>query len=92
MAMSGCAWLDIEELIQDVAEELQVSYFYILSVTVLTVLNCKSGEDLSVLAQCIFQEGELLHDDHFSLYEAMSAVEIGDPKLDAGMCVHPEPK
>lgn len=38
------------------------------------------------------QEGELLHDDHFSLYEAMSAVEIGDPKLDAGMCTNPEPR
>ncbi|KAK9901701.1 hypothetical protein WJX75_009287 [Coccomyxa subellipsoidea] len=57
LACESCAWLDIEELIQDAAEALQ--------------------------------EGELVHDDHFSLYEAMSAVEIGDPKLDAGMCTGP---
>ncbi len=31
------------------------------------------------------QVGEMLHVDEFSLYEAMSAVEVGDPKLDAGM-------
>ncbi|CAL8468026.1 g7565 [Coccomyxa elongata] len=58
MESEDCAWLDIEALIQDAAEELQ--------------------------------EGELLHDEHFSLYEAMSAVEIGDPKLDAGMCTTSE--
>ena len=33
----------------------------------------------------------MLHDDSFSLYEAMSAVEIGDPKLDAGMAHATEP-
>ena len=37
------------------------------------------------------QDGEMLHDDAFSLYEAMSAVEIGDPKLDAGMAQGAEP-
>lgn len=31
-----------------------------------------------------------MHDEHYSLYEAMSAVEIGDPKLDAGMCTTSE--
>ena len=34
----------------------------------------------------------MLHDDAFSLYEAMSAVEIGDPKLDAGMAQGAEPQ
>lgn len=29
--------------------------------------------------------GELLHDDHFGLFEAMSAIEMMDPKMDAGM-------
>ena len=29
--------------------------------------------------------GQLLHSQHFSLFEAMSAVEIGDPKMDAGL-------
>lgn len=29
--------------------------------------------------------GELLLDEHFGLYEAMSAVEMMDPKMDAGM-------
>lgn len=29
--------------------------------------------------------GELIHDDTFSLYEAMSAIEMMDPKMDAGM-------
>lgn len=29
--------------------------------------------------------GELLHDDMFGLLEAMSAIEMMDPKMDAGM-------
>jgi hypothetical protein len=29
--------------------------------------------------------GELLHDDMFGLFEAMSAIELMDPKMDAGM-------
>lgn len=29
--------------------------------------------------------GELLHDDLFGLFEAMSAIEMMDPKMDAGM-------
>lgn len=29
--------------------------------------------------------GELLHDDMFGLFEAMSAIEMMDPKMDAGM-------
>ena len=35
----------------------------------------------------LLQLGELLHGEDFSLFEAMSAVEIGDPKLDAGLTV-----
>lgn len=31
------------------------------------------------------QLGELLHDDIFGLFEAMSAIEMMDPKMDAGM-------
>ncbi|KFM79599.1 N-alpha-acetyltransferase 35, NatC auxiliary subunit, partial [Stegodyphus mimosarum] len=31
------------------------------------------------------QLGELLHDDMFGLFEAMSAIEMMDPKMDAGM-------
>lgn len=31
------------------------------------------------------QPGELLHTESFSLFEAMSAIEIGDPKMDAGL-------
>ena len=31
------------------------------------------------------QHGDMLHSHHFSLFEAMSAVEIGDPKMDAGL-------
>jgi len=31
------------------------------------------------------QLGELLHDDMFGLLEAMSAIEMMDPKMDAGM-------
>lgn len=30
--------------------------------------------------------GELLHDHLFGLFEAMSAIEMMDPKMDAGMC------
>lgn len=29
--------------------------------------------------------GELLHDEFFGLFEAMSAIEMMDPKMDAGM-------
>ena len=29
--------------------------------------------------------GELLHDANFGLFEAMSAIEMMDPKMDAGM-------
>ena len=29
--------------------------------------------------------GELLHDNLFGLFEAMSAIEMMDPKMDAGM-------
>ena len=38
-------------------------------------------------AFCVPQLGELLHGEEFSMFEAMSAVEIGDPKLDAGLTV-----
>ena len=31
------------------------------------------------------QHGQMLQSEHFSLFEAMSAVEIGDPKMDAGL-------
>ena len=31
------------------------------------------------------QTGELMHTESFSLFEAMSAIEIGDPKMDAGL-------
>ena len=34
--------------------------------------------------------GELLHDEMFGLFEAMSAIEMMDPKMDAGMlCTEP---
>lgn len=33
----------------------------------------------------VAQVGELLFDDAFSMFEAMSAIEIGDAKLDAGV-------
>ena len=29
--------------------------------------------------------GELIHDENFGLFEAMSAIEMMDPKMDAGM-------
>lgn len=37
---------------------------------------------------CLFLDlelGELLHDELFGLFEAMSAIEMMDPKMDAGM-------
>jgi len=33
--------------------------------------------------------GQLLHGEGFSLLDAMAAVEIGDPKMDSGMCKAP---
>lgn len=30
--------------------------------------------------------GELMHNNLFGLFEAMSAIEMMDPKMDAGMC------
>ena len=39
------------------------------------------------------QLGELLHDGHlFGLFEAMSAIEMMDPKMDAGMLCRGNPK
>lgn len=32
--------------------------------------------------------GELLHDESFSLFESMTAIEIGDPKMDLGLRKH----
>ena len=40
----------------------------------------------------IAQVGELLLDDCFSMFEAMSAIEIGDPKLDAGLPARANPR
>ena len=31
------------------------------------------------------QHGQMFHSEHFNLFEAMSAVEIGDPKMDAAL-------
>lgn len=36
--------------------------------------------------------GELLHGYFFGLFEAMSAIEIMDPKMDAGMMCNRESK
>lgn len=34
--------------------------------------------------------GELVHHEFFGLFEAMSAIEMMDPKMDAGMCCNKE--
>ncbi|XP_055627653.1 N-alpha-acetyltransferase 35, NatC auxiliary subunit isoform X2 [Toxorhynchites rutilus septentrionalis] len=34
--------------------------------------------------------GELVHDNMFGLFDAMSAIEMMDPKMDAGMCCNKE--
>lgn len=34
--------------------------------------------------------GELIHDNMFGLFDAMSAIEMMDPKMDAGMCCNKE--
>lgn len=36
--------------------------------------------------------GELLHDNLFGLFEAMSAIEMMDPKMDAGMMCNRDSK
>lgn len=41
----------------------------------------KADEVLDRLQTCL-KPGELFSTPHFSLFEAMSAVEVGDPKLD----------
>ncbi|RUS25875.1 hypothetical protein BC938DRAFT_471527, partial [Jimgerdemannia flammicorona] len=41
--------------------------------------------DMSLLNQTDFEIGQLVHLESFSLYEAMSAIEIMDPKMDTGM-------
>lgn len=45
-------------------------------------MNFVDNQSISVLD---LQLGELLHDDIFGLFEAMSAIEMMDPKMDAGM-------
>ena len=48
--------------------------------------NCLSQVTPSFLPACSQLElGELLHDEMFGLFEAMSAIEMMDPKMDAGM-------
>ena len=32
----------------------------------------------------VLRPGELVHNEHFSLFDAMSAIEIGNPKMDPG--------
>jgi hypothetical protein len=41
----------------------------------------KADEVLDRIQTCL-KPGELFSTPHFSLFEAMSAVEVGDPKLD----------
>lgn len=45
--------------------------------------------DLTIIVCCFFflglELGELLHDPTFGLFEAMSAIEMMDSKMDAGM-------
>lgn len=55
-------------------------------------LTTRAPGDCWFDAQPVLQEiveqlkhGQMLHSEHFSLFEAMSAVEIGDPKMDAGL-------
>lgn len=52
-----------------------------------TVLQGVNNNKLYQLIQTILdlKLGELLHDDLFGLFEAMSAIEMMDPKMDAGM-------
>lgn len=40
---------------------------------------------LLAAASCQLSVGQLLHGESFSLYEAMSAIEVGNPKMDAGV-------
>ena len=49
--------------------------------------HCQWRDVQHVLKQAAdeLQPGELLHTESFSLFEAMSAIEIGDPKMDAGL-------
>lgn len=49
--------------------------------------HCQWRDVQHVLRQAAdqLQPGELLHTESFSLFEAMSAIEIGDPKMDAGL-------
>ena len=44
------------------------------------------------LTMLVAQVGELLLDDGFSMFEAMSAIEIGDSKLDAGLPARANPR
>lgn len=51
--------------------------------------NQQSWIDITTEFQTAAKElelGELLHDDTFGLFEAMSAIEMMDPKMDAGVC------
>lgn len=38
----------------------------------------------------IFTKGELMHHEFFGLFEAMSAIEMMDSRMDAGMCCNKE--
>ncbi|KAJ8304627.1 hypothetical protein KUTeg_018210 [Tegillarca granosa] len=49
------------------------------------VYNWKDVTKEFIEASSQLQLGELLHDSSFGLFEAMSAIEMMDPKMDAGM-------
>lgn len=80
---------EINDLLEQASEQLEV----------LNISMSSSCPQWSRMHLCVFQQikglfvqvGELLHGDSFSMFEAMSAVEVGDPKLDAGVPAQSDP-
>ena len=60
----------------------------------LKALTISSEDDLEEVTQIldeareVMEASELIHTEGFTLFEAMSAVEVGEPRMDIGMHIN----
>lgn len=65
---------------------LQKSFSKLFKVHDIMILTSSSEIIFIDLYYVELSLGELMHNEMFGLFEAMSAIEMMDPKMDAGMC------
>lgn len=79
METNSPKWIDITEDFLDAVSSWFLTVFPVHSVS-LSIIKFFPTHFIVVL-----KLGELFHDELFGLFEAMSAIEMMDPKMDAGM-------